>query len=164
MFKWDGKEDALLTVALEVVRDVFNENQKFAWDLKPLFRLQMAYLLLWSAIERYASLRYHLGVDVTKKIRQLAEEPSFQTALQQFVKQEKRVYRADRPKENYRLDPTNSSESLDFYYQIRSNITHRGKAVPDDFDLLKDSLFQLSQIFDCVLESAFAEAKASNTS
>jgi hypothetical protein len=61
--EWNGWHDPLFTAALEVVEETL-ESQNFDWDLKPLFRLQMAYLLLWSSIERYVSLRYHLGDQV----------------------------------------------------------------------------------------------------
>lgn len=59
--EWDGWDDPLLTTALDAVQETLDEFAPFAEDLKPLFRLQMAYLLLWSAIERYVSLRHHLG-------------------------------------------------------------------------------------------------------
>jgi hypothetical protein len=49
--EWDGWNDPLFTEALDVVEETLN-LQVFAWDLKPLFRLQMAYLLLSSSIER----------------------------------------------------------------------------------------------------------------
>jgi hypothetical protein len=65
---WDGKKDPLFTSALAVVQETLDCNQGFEPDLKPLFRLQMAYLLLWSAIERYVSLRYHLGDRVVEKV------------------------------------------------------------------------------------------------
>ena len=64
---WNGRDDPLFTVALDVVSETFNSNEVFDWDLKPLFRLEMAYLLLWTAIERYTSLRYHLGDRANQK-------------------------------------------------------------------------------------------------
>jgi hypothetical protein len=49
--EWNGWDDPLFTSALEVVEETLNSNNQFEWDLKPVFRLQMAYLLLWSAID-----------------------------------------------------------------------------------------------------------------
>ena len=69
--EWNGWDDPLFTAALNVVEETLR-SQTFDWNLKPLFRLQMAYLLLWSSIERYVSLRYHLGDRVTEKVGQLA--------------------------------------------------------------------------------------------
>src|SRR5262249_24774979 len=58
--EWSGRKDPHFTVALDVVEETLRTSKKFEWNLKPLFRLEMAYLLLWTSIERYASLRYHL--------------------------------------------------------------------------------------------------------
>ena len=55
---WDGRDDPLFNEGLDVIEETLNKNREFHDDLKRLFRLQMAYLLLWSAIERYAGLRY----------------------------------------------------------------------------------------------------------
>lgn len=153
--QWDGRNDPLFTSALEVVEETLKANAEFEWDLKPLFRLQMAYLLLWSSIERYVSLKYHLGRDVTRKVSFLADEEAFVHALQQTVSAGRTVFRADDPKEKYTLDASNPKESLCYYYQIRSNITHRGKAVVRDHDRLKDSLSELLSIFRDVLSKGF---------
>lgn len=156
---WDGRTDPLFTAALDVIRETLSANCEFEWDLKPLFRLQMGYLLLWSSIERYASLRYHLGDKVTEKINFIASEPAFAVALQACVSSPRSVYRADRPDTKITLDPSNPKKALDYYYQIRSNITHRGKAVGRDYDVLKSSLSELLKIFEQVLSKAFEESQ-----
>lgn len=102
--QWNGWNDPLFTAALDVVEETL-EVQTFDWDLKPLFRLQMAYLLLWSAIERYVSLRYHLGDKATEKVGRLASEAAFATGLRDGVREKRTVYRADRPGEREVLDP-----------------------------------------------------------
>lgn len=48
--EWDGWTDPFFGPALDVVEETLKANAGFEWDLKPLFRLQMAYLLLWSSI------------------------------------------------------------------------------------------------------------------
>jgi len=64
--EWNGRDDPLFTVALDVVTKLCNRIA-LRVGFEPLFRLEMAYLLLWTSIERYASLRYHLGDKATKK-------------------------------------------------------------------------------------------------
>jgi hypothetical protein len=155
--EWRGREDPLFKEAVDVVEETLRSSCEFRCDLKPLFRLQMAYLLLWSSIERYLSLRYHLGNKVVEKVNYLAEEAAFARALQQNVQNRRPLYRADSPGQKRVLDPSNPRKSLDYYYQIRSNITHRGKAVVQDHNILKDSLSELLKIFKSVLEAAFAE-------
>ena len=157
--QWDAWQDPLLTSALDVVKETMAESSDFTFDLKPLFRLQMAYLLLWSAIERYASLRYDLGKDVLRKVRQLASEEAFAESLRRRVKAPRAVQRADEPGDRQRLDPDDPNRSIDFYYQVRSNIVHRGKAAFRDHEILRVSLSELLPIVRDVLKAARADAK-----
>ena len=156
---WDGWDDPLFTAALEVVQETIDSSGEFSWDLKPLFRIQMAYLLLWSSIERYLSLRYHLSDRVMRKIDCLGRESAFINALPQYISGERSIYRADRPTEKLALDPTSPSVAANYYYQVRSNITHRGKASSQDYDTLLMSARELLQIFRDVLVEAKQDAK-----
>jgi hypothetical protein len=158
---WNGREDPLFTSALRVIDETLQDNGIFEWDLRPMFRLQMAYMLLWSVIERYASLRYHLGDKASDKVKQIADEPAFAKSLSTHVnrKSRPRVQRADRPSKHYSLDSSKPKESLNYYYQIRSNITHRGKGVVRDHDIIRESLRELLAIFTDMLETAFNQAQ-----
>jgi hypothetical protein len=111
-----------------------------------------------SAIERYASLRHSLGEDVTRRICSLAGEPAFQAALRHRVRGRREVYSAKAPEDKFVLDPQNPKRSLDYYYQVRSNITHRGYGVNRDFTIVKCSLEELLSIFHDVLKTAFQDA------
>jgi hypothetical protein len=141
------------------VEETLNSNGQFEWNLKPLFRLQMAYLLLWSAIERYVSLRYHLGDKVTEKVKHLAKEQAFVEGLKQAVKETREVFRSDRPDQKETLDAKFPGGSLNYYYQIRSNITHRGKGVVRDHHRVLEALEQLCPVFRGVLAAAQANAE-----
>lgn len=158
--EWNGWDDPLFTAALDVVEETLKSQDKFEWDLKPLFRLQMAYLLLWSAIERYVSLRYHFGESVMAKIKRLADEAAFFEGLKRYVKDKRDVYRADRPGDKEVLDPELPGKSVLYYYQIRCNVTHRGKGVVRDHEQLLKSLSELLPIFRETLEAAQVDAKA----
>jgi len=160
--EWNGWNDPLFTTALDVVEETLN-SQKFDWDLKPLFRLQMAYLLLWSSIERYVSLRYHLGTEVTRKVYQLASEPAFALSLLSRVGERRQVYRADRPDQKVVLDPQQPGSAVKYFYQLRSNITHRGKGVVKDYERISDALAALLPIFRYVLVAAQRDAGWSGT-
>ena len=143
--KWDSWSDPLFTSALEAIDETLKTNSEFNHDLKEdlkkLFHLQMAYLLLWSSIERYVSLRYRLdGNAAFEKVMELAKENTFKNALQAHVTRTDKVYRADNPTKHYELNNNNSKKSLEYYYQIRSNITHRGKGMNKDFQKVKESL------------------------
>jgi hypothetical protein len=157
--EWNGWDDPLFTSALDLVDEALQSQRTFAWDLKPLFRLQMAYLLLWSAIERYVSLRYHFGDKVTEKVNHLARETAFGIGLKEFVAERRELYRADRPDEKVALDPQSPEKALTYYYQVRSNITHRGKGVVRDHERLVKSLDELLSIFRDVLKAARVDAQ-----
>jgi hypothetical protein len=161
--EWNGWKDPLFTDALDVVEETLESPGLLLIDrdLKPLFRLQMAYLLLWSSIERYVSLRYHLGGGATQKVGELAREAAFVTGLRAHVHEKRTVYRADRPGEKEVLDPESPEKSVRYYYQVRSNITHRGKGVDKDYRLLHMSLTELLPIFREVLRQAEQDADLS---
>ena len=161
--KWDSWSDPLFTSALEAIGETLETNSELSHDFKEnskkLFHLQMAYLLLWSSIERYVSLRYRLdGTAATKKVLALAKEEAFRNALLIGVTRTDKVYRADDPTKHSVLDNNNSKKSLEYYYQIRSNITHRGKGINKDFQKVKESLEELLFIFKEVLKSAQNDA------
>jgi hypothetical protein len=158
--EWNGWKDPLFTAALDVVQETLADSQEFGWDLKPLFRLQMAYLLLWTAIERYVSLRYYLGPKVAGKVGQLADESAFVESLQKRVTRRREVFRADRPTDKEVLDPQlPPGRAIDYYYQVRSNITHRGKSAVRDYEMLQESLAELLEIFREVLKAAEYDAR-----
>jgi len=156
---WNGWNDPLFTAALDVVGEETLKSVEFESDLKPLFKLQMAYLLLWSSIERYVSLRYHLGDKVSEKVAHLASEKAFAESLQKHVTDKREVQRSDRPGDKVVLDPTIPDKAIRYYYQVRSNITHRGKGAVRDHDLLKKSSSELLSIFRDVLKAAEIEER-----
>jgi hypothetical protein len=153
---WDGRREPLFRSALDVVDETLQQNHEYDEELKALFRLQMAYMLLWSAIERYASFRYHLGDRVTEKVNGLAQNTAFQTALRDIVSEKRVIYRCDDPEKKEILDPTNARKSIAYYFQVRSNITHRGKAYQSDHEMLVKSLKELLAIFRRVLDAEFS--------
>jgi len=57
--EWDGSKDPLFVAALDVVEETLHQNRHIdSRDLKRLFRLQMAYTLLWTAIERFTAFTW----------------------------------------------------------------------------------------------------------
>jgi len=150
---WCGEDDPLFNEALDVIRETISSAE--SRDTKDFFRLQMAYLLLWSAIERYASLRYHLGDNAMQKVMCIAGDTAFAEALMIRVGEERTVFRADDREKKETLRSDNARKSLRYYYQIRSNMTHRGKGENRDFVMLEKSLSELLVIFDHVKRNAF---------
>jgi hypothetical protein len=158
---WQAESDPVLTVAVDVAEQILRENQDFDWSLESLFRLEASYLLLWTSIERYASLRYSLsGEAALKKVLRIAGERAYAEALGQVVREPRTIQRADLPRQHLTLNSEMPEESLKYYYQIRSNIIHRGKAAVNDFNRLKMSLEEVLFIFRAVLKRAFEDARS----
>jgi hypothetical protein len=147
---------------LVVVRKTIDQYKSFAWNLEPFFQLQMAYLLLWCSIERFVSFKYHLGGKVTEKVFKLADDPVFAEALRVRVSERRQVYRSDDPEKKETLDRENPRKALSYYYQVRSNITHRGKTAVRDHEMLLSSLTELLDIFQKVLEAEFSTEPGSS--
>lgn len=158
---WDGWEDPLFVQAIALIgRRAKDARNRHGYEA--LFDRQMAYMLLWSAIERYLSLRYSLGEDVNQKITKLAQEAGFKDALRRHVHGSRAVRRVTQPgKTAAKLDPNGPKGSADYYYRVRSNVTHRGKtAAETDGEVLRMALDELLPIFKDVLATARAEAHA----
>lgn len=160
---WEGEKEPLFTAALDVIQKSLERYSQFDWDLEPFFQLQMAYMLLWTSIERFVSFKYHLGARVTEKVFKLAEDPVFAKALQERVKDRREVFRSDDPSKKEVLNPDEPRKALGYYYQIRSNITHRGKTAIRDHQMLLASLQELLAIFREVLNSELSMGESESS-
>jgi gamma-glutamylcyclotransferase (GGCT)/AIG2-like uncharacterized protein YtfP len=157
---WTGRRDPVLTRGLPVVHDVaakqaqeeFHSAPPDRFDWPRLFRLQMAYLFLWTIIERYAALAYSPTLEPMEKVKKLGEDPAFQRALSQVVSREQRVYDSRDPTNYADLDPERGRCSAEYYYYVRSNLSHRGKGAWNDGEIVRRSLLELQEIVRQVLE------------
>lgn len=159
---WSSAKDPLFNEALAEVERIANEpDPRNPEDLGAFFRKQMAYLLLWSSIERYASLRYALGSrGAGEKVRGIARcEYAFEEALGLVVSSRSTVGQAHNPRIGHSLDPGKPGESFEYYYQIRNNMVHRGKTASQDRKLIADALNQLLFIHRHVLQSTLRHHK-----
>lgn len=150
-------EDPFFTSALEVLEEFPNEN--FDRSLKPLFKLQMKYMLLWTILERFSFLRYSLGGGAATRNRLLADNQYFKEALSIYFKSERFVFSSEDPEDKTTLSINNPKKSLEYYYQVRCNITHRGKSVYKDHDTVRDSFNELFNITKHILEKTKCECE-----
>jgi hypothetical protein len=148
---WDSwNDDPLFNTAFEIIdEDLPNLGINFI-DGKKFLKLQMLYLLLWTSIERYLGLRYSFrGADTLVKIRSLAENKNFMEILAKRGANSgyREIYSTDKVENARRFNSNNAKKSLDYYYQVRCNITHRGKAALGDSALVEKCLVDLTAIF-----------------
>ena len=157
---WSSRRDPLFAFAVPLIASLSAEDasqgpfksapsDSFAWER--FFRLQMAYLLLWAVIERYASLCYGPTLIPVKKVESLGRDPAFAEALRRTVTGCRRVFDSRNPDQSRRLDPTDPVSSAHYYYLIRCNVSHRGKAAFKDGELIRTSLHELITVMEQVL-------------
>jgi len=162
--EWTVETDPLFSDALDVVDEVMTEvleKNEYMEERKDFFRLQMAYLLLWSSIERYNSFRFGLNTRSVHNREDLAETEEFQRGLREEVSSERfgdSIYSADRDKQ-FTLTAGKTKEAIEYYYQVRSNVVHRGKTSVADYALMRDSLRELYSIFRCHILTAEGAAE-----
>ena len=157
---WRGRWDPLLTSGLSVVEEVadqyageiFSPGPPDFFEWERLFRLQMAYLFLWTVIERYAALAYGPALGPMQKVNKFGGDPGFMRALRRSVGRTDEVYKSSDPRDRADLNPDNGGNSAEYYYYVRSNITHRGKAAFTDAEKVRKSLLELYDIFSEMLE------------
>lgn len=157
---WSSLDDPVFKHALKSVQQVIAEHGEVfdsappdAVDWSRFFRLEMAYLLLWSVLERYTAFRFGPAVDPMRRIKALGEDDRFVRAFS-TVSRTDEVFDSRDSRTKYRLDVANPQRSILYYYQIRNNMSHRGKGAWREANKLRDSLVELTAIAVAMLESA----------
>ena len=94
---WDGKNDPYFNEALTEIKSILMSNKNS--DLGPnnpipFFRLQMAYMLLWTSIERYASMKYYFGSSINERIKLMGEDEIFVKSLIKNVERKNSIVSA----------------------------------------------------------------------
>ena len=153
-----GKDDPLFKEAFELIHETIENSHD---SYKEFFKLQMSYLLLWTIIERYVTIRYDLGRrTILDKIKSLEDDDHFLTELRSNVSRKDTIYNTKDPKKKETLDPQAPEKCIKYYYQVRSNITHRGKAHHKDYRKLRESISELLHIMQSTIENAFKESES----
>ena len=120
-----------------------------AWN-KRFFEYQMRYLFLWTIIERLAYLLSQ-GGSITANLNQLETSKHYQEHFIKTEIKEKKVISTERADKKEALKPNKPKNSLNFYYQVRCNLTHRGKGAKKDLDIISESFDELLKIITGVI-------------
>lgn len=150
--------DPILCEALDMLLETLHSTPKRFDGFRSLFDLEMAYLLLWSSIERFLFMRYRLKGATRPKLRLMAKDVRFCRVLRETVFETRDVHGVDDPSDAEQLNGTKPHESLCYYYKVRCNLTHHGKEA-EDYDRLGWAFAQLLPVFKATVDGAFAESR-----
>lgn len=114
-------------------------------------------MLLWTIIERFTFLRYGSRENPTSRNNDLSSDSYFQEALKLYVNEKRYVFDTKDPDDKRTLDNSEPKKSIQYYYQVRCNITHRGKAVVRDYETVKKSFIELFKITKYILDKTKKE-------
>ena len=163
--RWSLRFDPVFTEAMKVVCDSIEQDANASFPAGPgedmdwgrAFRVQMAYLLLWSIVERYATLAVGAGCEATERVKRLGRLRSFLSALHDVSPAPREVFDSRDPREKAVLNVESSPEkALQYYYAVRSNLSHRGKGAWHDAETVRRSLVELHTLMKGLLSSALS--------
>lgn len=147
---YDGSKDIFFNELIEFLKSEcrkFNDRPiDFEDDGYDIFRLQMNYMMLWSAVDRYCKLKYGAINYIRHNLDLFSKDKVFTDSMNECNLMEHRsnlqyLQQFDSP--------------IDLYYDIRCNVVHRGKDWNTNIKILNISLNNLLSIFDKVIEKTF---------
>ena len=151
---FDGKNDPLFNEAMELIER--NLNSDNACNMESFFELQMNYMLLWTAIDRYSSLKFNRPYK-NQNYERFANQKAFRDGIKRYGGGYHRpVYSTDDLR-MHEFNVDDHIESIYYYYTLRCNVVHRGKSMFNDYDLLETATRELLEIFKDVLRVTFYE-------
>ena len=152
---FDGKNDPFFNEVIKLIEKNLNSN-KFSWNMENFFELQMNYMMLWSAIDRYCSLKYNKRL-MKRNREKFAKEKAFKEGIKKFKDDNHMpVYSTDDLK-IHEFNVEEPYKTLEYYYTLRCNVVHRGKAMHGDYHMLETAARELLDIFKDVLRDTFGE-------
>ena len=150
---FNGKNDPFFKEAISLVEKNLKSIEP-SWNMEDFFKVQMNYMLLWSAIDRYSSLKYNQN-SKNMNNKKFAEEKAFKKCIRKYKKDKHiPVYSAEDLK-MYEFKVNDPVKTLKYYYTIRCNVVHRGKSMLGDFKMLKQATEELLEIFKEILNDTF---------
>jgi hypothetical protein len=159
---WSYRQDPVFAHGLNVVEAVavqwggqpFESAPPDYFDWTRFFQLQMAYLLLWSAVERYSAFAFGPALSPQDRIEALGNDPGFISALHRHGSDTAQEVSDSRdPGQRSRLDLARPGNAAKYFYQVRSNLSHRGKGTWSDGEIVRQSLVLLLAVFKDMLSS-----------
>jgi hypothetical protein len=166
---WASEADPLLSEGLRTVRrqaDHYFQRRDFTpwprpadmagfWDI--FVPLQGLYLVLCTILERYTALVYGPAREPGSRLAKLRGEPDVIAALAAANPPALKVVDSRDPRTHYQVP---GPKAFDAWYQVRSNLSHRGKAGFVDVDLIERSIVGLHDCLQALLDRQLGRARS----
>lgn len=144
--RWRMGDDPAFGEGLATVAESLAELSQTENHWRRFFKAQMAYLLLWSILERLSALCVGPAKEPTSRVNELYALPGMDNLIAKHVDRTDAVADARDPTKSYRLDKAVPKKCFQYYYQVRSNLSHRGKGVFNELDKVERSAHELLAI------------------
>ena len=151
---FNGKNDPFFHEAVDMIERNLNSIE-FSWDIENFFELQMNYMLLWSAIERYCKLKYDVSNAEGDYLKELSNDEVFINAFESVNPNGRGPIYAAKNASPFYYNKSRPNYIINYYYTIRCNVAHRGKEPENSTDKLISSLKDLLKIFKKMIDDTF---------
>lgn len=148
---FDGRNDPYFSDLIPFIRF---ELKTLKYDNNTMFKLQMYFMILWSAIERYCTLKYDVSDRQGDYLEALSNDPIFINVLQNTKLNRKPPIFSAKTGSPF-IITNKPSFIINYYYTIRSNAVHRGKDRKIKEAILKESLEELLELFEKLINETF---------
>jgi hypothetical protein len=163
---WSAVDDPVLrfgphsvrTLSLETATPPFPAlpgDNPGLWDR--FFRLQAAYLLLWSAVDRFTALALGPGGPPLTRAYRLGDDPRFREAVVAAGVAPSRKTPDSRDPQKTRRIREDGSGAMYSWEAVRSNLSHPGKTAFHDGIQLRRALVELHDTFQLMLLTRLPE-------
>jgi hypothetical protein len=147
---WSSAKDPVFAHGIPVTTRLaapFIKDESSATPWKALYHVQAAYLLLWSTVERLTALRFGPALDPMQRLRSLASISSWPDLLRQagVPMADRRVVDSRDPDDAVRLKH-DGSNACEYWYQVRSNLSHRGKGSHRDLRIVVEAFLDVHDV------------------
>ena len=149
---FDGKLDPLFSDLPVFLK---RELENLSDDDYDYFRIQMYYMMLWSAIDRYCSLKYDSINYQSDNIRALSNDQVFIDSINECNLPHHSDIFSTKNAKPWEWREHSTYSKLYYYYTVRCNVVHRGKDRLTNIGILRQSLEELLMIFDKVIDKTF---------
>jgi len=159
---WSFKHDPYFSQGLLACKEIRKGSRSKMPELHQeyfdFFCNQSAFMLLWTIIERFCTLKYG-NISPNEKLKSLYTDPEIKwDFVHDIVKRNDSIVRSDREKDQLKLNSASSIKKiLEYYYGLRSNMVHRGKNVFGDINRISDAFDELYQLVEAIIKIHWGE-------